>query len=90
MRMLRQGLCVSMRWGDDEGDGGERLVGAAQQAEGGVAQQRHHGRPGRDMAEAAILAEGAVFDVMEGILKGLIGIVNLTERQWGECARGRA
>ena len=88
--MLRQGLCVSMRWGDDEGDGGERLVGAAQQAEGGVAQQRHHGRPGRDMAEAAILAEGAVFDVMEGILKGLIGIVNLTERQWGECARGRA
>jgi len=27
---------------------------------------------------------------MEGILKGLIGIVNLTERQWGECARGRA
>jgi len=61
-----------MRWGDDEGDGGERLVGvgarlagdgavagAAQQAEGGVAQQRHHGRPGRDVAEAAILSEGA-------------------------------
>ena len=61
-----------------EDEGGERAVGvdaqaagdgavagAAEQIEGGVAEEGHDGRAGADVAEAGVLAEGDVLGVMQ-------------------------
>lgn len=68
---------------DDESNGGELLVGvgaqltgdavvtgAAQKAEGGVAQEDYHGRPGPGVGQAGILAEDEILRVVEPVLGG--------------------
>ena len=87
---------MSVGWCDDEGEGGGGLVGvcaelagdaavagAAQQAEGGVAQERHHGGAGAGVGQAGVLAEDHILRVVQAILDGPVAAL---ERENAELA----
>ncbi len=52
------------------GDGA--TASAAQQAQGGIAEQRHDGGAGAGMGQAMVLAEGDILRIVQPILNGLI------------------
>jgi hypothetical protein len=78
---LCQGLCVSRRRVQEQGEGGSRVLGviaqagtdlpdtcAPQEIEGGFAQQGHDGRSLPAMDQAAIFAQDHIRDIVQGML----------------------